>query len=44
MKFPRSGKKVFICYKVIIKFAQEVETNSLEVEKGIDLVEGYFQR
>ena len=27
-------KKVFICYKVIIEIAQEVETSSQEVRKG----------
>ena len=43
MKFSISGKKVFIWYKVIIEISQEVDTSSQEVEKGIYLVEGYFQ-
>ena len=41
MKFPRSGKKVFIWYKVLIEISQEVEASSPEVKKGIYLVKGY---
>ena len=41
---PRKWKKVFIWYKVIIEVSQEVDSSSPEEEKGIYLVEGYFQR
>ena len=39
---PLKWKKVFIWYKVIFEVAQEVETSSQEVGKGINLVEGYL--
>ena len=41
---PQQWKKVFIWYKVIIEISKEVETSFPEVEKGILLVYGYFQR
>ena len=40
---PWKWKKVFTWNKAIIEICEEVETSSLEVEKGIYLVQGYFQ-